>query len=362
MWRKKLNPEVKGVRTMSKESAAKVELSVRGRVLKVLLLVCALVCGAFAPPAGLGAASATAVEGGVIAFSAGGEIYVVGAGGGAAQKVVGLEGGGTNRQPAVSPDGTRIAFSSSREGNFSLYLVGVDGQGLRRLTYSPSSDGEPAWSPDGSKIAFVRGYDGTGEGYANLSPCAAEVYVVNVPGGLSGGVVTADEVSLTRGQGGTDPAWSPDGTRVAFSSQRDGNYELYTMDPNGEGVTRLTYTSSAEAEPAWSPDGSSLAYASQRARAGEGCGWMGTPISPGQDDNGAEAPGIYLINLSRNRHRKLSGADGVTDPTWSPDGLSIAFVSVVSGDGQLYAASVSTGLRTQLTFDATPKSSPSWSR
>jgi Tol biopolymer transport system component len=89
---------------------------------------------------------------------------------------------------------------------------------------------------------------------------------------------------------------------------------------------------------------------------------MGTPIAPGTGGPGEEPPGIYVLNVGRNRHRKVSGGDGVTDPSWSPDGLSIAFVSVVSGDGQLYAAAVTSGLRTQLTSDPTPKSSPSWAR
>jgi TolB protein len=359
---------------MSKESAANFGWSVLGRVLKASLLVCVLVCAASLPPGGSAGALRPSAEpvaadqaadgggGGIIAFSAGGEIYVIGAGGGAAKRVFGPEGEGTDRQPSVSPDGTRIAFSSSREGNFSLYLVGVDGGGLRRLTYSPSSDGEPAWSPDGSKMVFVRGRDGTGGGYASLSTCAAEIYVVEVPGIESGVGGGGGEVSLTRGQGGTDPAWSPDGTRIAFSSFRDGNYELYTMDPSGGGVERLTYTASAEAEPAWSPDGASIAYAAHLLSRDDGCGWMGTPIAPGPVGPGEEAPGIYVLNVVRNRHRKLSGADAVTDPSWSPDGSSIAFVSVVSGDGQLYAAAVASGLQTQLTFDPAPKSSPSWSR
>ena len=359
---------------MSKVSIAKVESSVLGRMLKASLLVCVLVCATSLPPegradalhlsaeAGVGAATAAASEGGVIAFSSGGEIYVMGAGGGTATRVVGLEGGGTNRHPAVSPDGTRIAFSSSREGEFSIYIVGVDGEGLQRLTQSYYSDGEPAWSPDGSKIAFVRGYDGTAEGYANLSTCAGQIYVIDVPSPLSVGVMMGGEVSLTRGLGGTDPAWSPDGTRIAFSSYReDNNYELYTMDANGDGVTRLTFTGLNEAEPAWSPDGISIAYASYLVRAEEGCGWMGIPLAPGASVPGVEAPGIYVMTLGRNRRWRVSGGGGVTDPTWSPDGTSVAFVSVVSGDGQLYTAEAASGLTTQLTFDSTPKSSPSWS-
>jgi TolB protein len=357
---------------MSKESAAKVERPVLGRRLKAALLVYVLVCAASLPPTGSagalhpsasrGVGASAAVEGGSIAFSAGNEIYVVAASGGTARKVVSRVGVEENRQPAVSPDGTRIAFSSSREGSLSIYVVGVDGQGLQRLTYSPNSDSEPAWSPDGTKIAFVRGYDGTGRGYANQGACSAEIYVVDVPGGVRGGVVVGGEVSLTRGQGGTDPAWSPDGTRIAFSSYRARNYELYTMDPNGDDVTRLTYTASAEAEPAWSPDGGSIAYAALLLSVDNECGWMGTPLAPGTLGPGAETPGIYVLNLSRNRHRRVSGPEAATDPTWSPDGLSVAFVSIVSGDGQLYTASVATGLQAQLTFDPTQKLSPSWSR
>jgi TolB protein len=346
---------------MSKESAAKGELSVLGRLLKASLLVCALVCASAAPPAassgGPGPSAAFEDEDGIIAFAAGGEIYVIGAGGGEAKKVVGLEDGGTNRHPAVSPDGTLIAFSSSREGHYSIYLVGVDGLGLRRLTYGYADDGEPAWSPDGSKIAFVRGADGTTEGYANVSACAAEIYVTDVPDIVSGSATVGGEVSLTRGQGGTDPAWSPDGTRIAFTSYREGNYELYTMGPDGEAVIRLTNTNSDEGEPAWSPDGSSLAYVANLVRVEEGCGWMSTPVA-----HGGGVPSIYVMTVGRNKRWQVSGSGGATDPTWSPDGSRIAFVGVTSGDGQLYAAEAASGLQTQLTFGATWKSSPSWSR
>ena len=356
---------------MSKEPAARVEVPVLGRGLKALLLACVLVCTASQPPAGRadalrgpaglgGGATLAASTDGIIAFAAGGEIYVVGASGGPPKLIVGRDNGGANRHPAVSRDGSRVAFSSSRDGNFGIYLVGIDGQGLRRLTFSRGDDSEPAWSPDGSQIAFVRGHDGTNEGHANLSPCASEIYVVNVPNVVGGGEEVGGEESLTRGQGGTDPAWSPDGTRIAFSSYRDGNYEIYTMGRDGSGVVRLTNTGAAEAEPAWSPDGVSIAYAANLVRGEHGCGWIGIPISPGSTEP-SEAPGIYVMTLGRNRRWRVSGGDGVTDPTWSPDGTSVAYVSVFSGDGQLYTADVASGLQTQLTFDPTMKSSPSWS-
>ncbi|HEX7313495.1 MAG TPA: hypothetical protein VF297_06215 [Pyrinomonadaceae bacterium] len=347
---------------MSKDPTAKVELSFLVRVLKASLLALALVCAA----APAGRAQTDADGGGVIAFAAGGEIFVQGVGGGPARKIVGRESGGENRQPAVSPDGMRVAFSSSRAGGYSLYVVGIDGAELRRLTYSPGGDGEPTWSPDGSKIAFVRGYDGTDGGYANMSTCPSQIYVVEVPG-LHGGGRLASEFSLTHGQGGTDPAWSPDGTHIAFSSYRDGNYEIYTMDTVGGDIKRLTYTGAAEAEPAWSPDGGSIAYSAHLVGVVLGCGWMGTPLPPPPADESwptvVPPPGVYVLSLNGGRPTsvRVSGVDAVTDPTWSPDGTRIAFVNVVSGDGQLYTVDVVSGLRTQLTFDPAPKSSPSWS-
>jgi TolB protein len=88
---------------------------------------------------------------------------------------------------------------------------------------------------------------------------------------------------------------------------------------------------------------------------------MGIPLAPGASEPSVEAPGIYVLTLGRNKRLKVSGGNGVIDPTWSPDGSSIAFVSVMAGDGQLYTADAASGMTTQLTFDGPPKSSPSWS-
>ena len=354
---------------MSKEPTAGVQVSVLGRGLKALLLACALVCAASLPPAGradalrrsagLGgdATLADASTDGVIAYASGGEIYVVEVGGGTPKMIVGRDNGGTNRHPSVSRDGTRVAFSSSRDGNFAIYLVGVDGEGLRRLTFSPGDDSEPAWSPDGSKIVFVRGSDGTNEGHANQSTCASEIYVVNIPNLVSGGVGAGEEEPLTGGLGGTDPAWSPDGTRIAFSS-----YPTATRNLNEHRTAPVILkTRKRGGRAGVSPDSGSIAYAAHLVRAEQGCGWMGTPISPGSIEPAGEVPGIYVISLGRNRRWRVTGGNGVTDPTWSPDGSRVAFVGIFTGDGQLYTADVASGFQTQLTFDPTPKSSPSWS-
>ena len=134
--------------------------------------------------------------------------------------------------------------------------MGSDGSGLRNLTSKlaagrglaagPVSD--PAWSPDGRKLAFVR-----------LSASLGEpIYVVKADGsGLR---------NLTPKPVGThaDPAWSPDGRKLAFVSDRDGNSEVYVMNANGSGQRNLTRNPAFDADPAWSPDGRKLAFVSNR--------------------------------------------------------------------------------------------------
>jgi WD40-like Beta Propeller Repeat len=153
-------------------------------------------------------------------------------------------------QPAWSPDGTRIAFVSYREdprnlcigcgpagGSTELYVSNVDGTGPLRLTNSPGDEGGPtqigiddpgerfglpSWSPDATKIAVASNRDGNWE-----------IYVVDADG--------SGEQRLTSGAA-TDwkPVWSPDGAKIAFQTNRDGNEEIYSMNPDGSGQTNLT--------------------------------------------------------------------------------------------------------------------------
>jgi Tol biopolymer transport system component len=107
--------------------------------------------------------------------------------------------------PAWSPDGTRIAFSSERDGNAEIYVMKADGSGVTRLTNTKADDGDPSWSPDGKRIAFVSGRNGK-----------AEIFTMNADG--------SDQktlVSMDRGDA-VDPRWSPDGATIAFVHRPDG--------------------------------------------------------------------------------------------------------------------------------------------
>lgn len=122
-----------------------------------------------------------------------------------------LTAGGVNNWPAYSPDGTRIAFCSSRDGGFDLYVMDADGTGLRRIAQLAGMQARPAWSPDGRRLAFTWNRAGT-----------YEVHAVNLDG--------TGRVPLTGGAERSDyPAWHPDGGSVVFVGERGGRFDLYRV-------------------------------------------------------------------------------------------------------------------------------------
>ena len=229
------------------------------------------------------------------------EIYVMDADGSTPINLTNDPGG--NLAPVWSPDGTRIAFVSYRDGNPEIYVMGADGSGPQNLTNNPSNDYLHVWSPDGTKIAFMSDRDGNGE-----------IYVMNADGsGL---------VNLTSYSGADEaPAWSPDGTRIAFSSARDGYYGIYVMNPDGSGLVALTGYPGPDHAPVWSPDGAKIAFYRHHL-----------------EDGGSD---IWLMNADGSGQRNLTntpGAASIDAPVWSPDGTKIAFhrfpdIYVVNADG-----------------------------
>ena len=143
--------------------------------------------------------------------------------------------------PVASPDGTRIAFVSGRDGNDEIYVANVDGRNVRRLTRTAAGEQQPAWSPDSRRLAFTSFRTGD-----------SELFVVGADGsGLT---------RLTYEPRGDDesPAWSPDGARLAFDSDRDDDWDIYVIGADGTGTTALTVNDDEDTFPTWSPDGSRL--------------------------------------------------------------------------------------------------------
>ena len=155
---------------------------------------------------------------------------------------------GSEFGPSWSPDGTRIVFTSFRDGNSEIYVMNTDGSDQARLTNDRSQDYEPSWSPDGTRIVFASFRDGN----------SSEICVMNADGSRQTNL-TNDEASDTK------PSWSPDGTTIAFRSNRDGNDEIYVMNADGSYQARMTNSAAHEASPSWSPDGTKIAFASDRS-------------------------------------------------------------------------------------------------
>ena len=147
--------------------------------------------------------------------------------------------------PVWSPDGSRIAFYSNRDGNFEIYTIHPDGTNLRRLTHSDAGDGEMTWSPDGSQIVFSSNRDGPNG-----------IYVMNTDG--------SDLVRLSDTARVAAPAWSPEGTKIAYESRVDGNRDLFVMNADGSNQRRLTQHPLRDFGHEWSVDGSEIYFRTER--------------------------------------------------------------------------------------------------
>jgi len=134
--------------------------------------------------------------------------------------------------PTWSPDGSMIAFASSRSGVRQLYVMNADRTDIRQLTFLDNMGGRSTWSPDGTRLAFYRGPAGD-----------RNIYIINIDG--------TDLVQLTNGGDNLGPSWSPDGNWIAFTSFRDGNNEIYVIHPDGTGLTRLTINPISDWQPRW---------------------------------------------------------------------------------------------------------------
>jgi len=228
-----------------------------------------------------------------------------------------------------SPDGTQITFNSNRDGDSEIFIMNADGTNIRQLTSNDFQDKAPAWSPDGDRIAYYSNSDGN-----------FEVYTIDLDGNNVQQLTTAHgyygdyEINLPL------LSWSTDGDHIAFSSDSDGDLEIYIMDADGNDIRQLTSNDATDQFPDWSPDGTRIVFTSDRF---------------GDEE-------IFVMNTDGTNLRQLTSNIGIsTYPEWSPNGSQIVFSSERDGDFEIWIMDSDGRNQQQLTFNDAKEFLPAWS-
>ena len=220
---------------------------------------------------------------------------------------------------------SRITFASASGGKKSkvkeIYISDIDGANARQLTQDSALGYCPKFSPDGNKIAYSSDKSGYRDTYVIDLPTKKRSIVAQFPGQNTGAT------------------FSPDGQTLALSLSKFGNPEICTIPSSGGQPSRLTNTRGTDCSPSWSPDGTKIVYVS--------------------DERGS--PGLYTLPATGGTPEKLNTESSyTTEPDWSPDGKKIAY-SITSGGGQIGVYDIETK-KARIVSRGSGLESPSWTR
>lgn len=234
--------------------------------------------------------------------------------------------GSLSLTPNVSPDGSKLAFTSYFRGSPQIYVLSADT--MRQLTFINPRTGlstTPAWSPDGNKIAFSSSVSGD-----------SEIYVADSDGRNMRRLTNTRGVNIY-------PAWNPKtGAQIAFVSDRGGLPQVYIMDSDGSNVRRLSEGGGDAVTPAWSPNGQTLAFSWTRGYA------------PGNYN-------VFLLDVAGGRLVQLTHGAGRNEHPWvSPDGRQIVFESDRNGGKQIFTM-LADGTKVRALTRAGTNTAPVWS-
>jgi TolB protein len=235
--------------------------------------------------------------------------------------------GTVSLSPRVSPDNSRVAFSSLGRDGWSIRMYSLD---LGRLVAFPAwgdTTLSPAWSSDGTRLAFSSARTGD-----------PDIYVCDASG------TNAHRITAFRGPD-VSPTWNPkSNAQIAWVSGRTKLPQIYIMDADGANVTRMTDGGYASA-PSWSPNGQFLTFAWNRSYG---------PGAPGGED-------IYIMNIATKAWVQLTHDSGMNDsPSWSPDGRHIVFQRQMGGGSEIWMM-LADGTDPQQLTHGGGNSQPNWS-
>ncbi len=227
--------------------------------------------------------------------------------------------------PVVSPDGQSIAVASYAEGYWNgIYLLDRFGKARTKIVSNSNGVGSPAWSPDGTKLAFVGILHGPYGDYGRI-------FIANRDG--TGLRQVSPEVAATDYQFDSSPSWAPDGTRLAFERSA----VLYLINADGSG---LISTGVIGENPAWSPDGTQIAYATI----------------------GGGADGLFVMDGTFTSRRLTTPVQADRMAQWSPNGTQLVFERVESNVSHIYKVGLDGSGVTKLSTVSQYDASPSWTR
>ena len=291
-------------------------------------------------------------------------------------------GGGSEFAPAWSPDGERIAYVVSAEGNRDVIVFEIEGAGGEFPVSPEGSDGEgnegsPRWNAEGNRLAYVSELNGQSDVYVSIFP-------EDDGGDIRSTRITSEESRELLGD------WSPDGEWLVFSRQGDDDEQgLWLRNPAGVNLLRLT--EGVDSDPAWSPDGDAIAFVRDDLgnndiyliKPEDDEDWRGEIVeerwlnSPDEEHSPAWAPDgdtlafvsdregnleIYTANANEDAppERLTINEASDTDPVWSPDGERIAFVTDLFGENEIMAMDADGTNQQRLTHNESKDHSPDW--
>ena len=171
----------------------------------------------------------------------------------------------------LSPDGKKLVFTSLKDGDLDIYVMNIDGSGLKQLTHQLGYDGGPWWSPDGKRIVYRANHPQTAAEIATYRDLLAQRLVR--PNKMDLWIMNADgsgQRQITHlGAASFGPSWTADGRNIIFSSNHHtdpklGNFDLFLVNPDGSRLEQVTTAPTFDGFPMFSPDGKKVVWASNR--------------------------------------------------------------------------------------------------